>query len=170
MNYIKKIISFIADIIQKYLPFVVFMILFSTFILQIFCRYILNMPLKWTYEVTVFAYIWTVLLGAVYASKEKEHVAFSMVYDKCSEKTKNIIIIIENIFIGTSFSIAFWPSLKDVLFMHFKKSPILKISFAIGYSPFVVFLFMVIIYSCIEIYKAIRRLKNGLPADVKEDS
>jgi TRAP-type C4-dicarboxylate transport system permease small subunit len=139
MPTIKKIAIFILDVVEKYLPMTVFSILFLTFILQIFCRYFL-VPLTWPMELTLICFVWTALLGGLFAKRTDEHVTFSMIYDAVSPKLQLYMRLSGNTLLFLSFCIALYPSYDYVVFMGFKKSNVLQIPMDIAFSPFIVFL------------------------------
>ena len=41
-------------------------VMFATFIVQIFARYVLNNPVGWSEEVIITTWLWTVLWGAAF--------------------------------------------------------------------------------------------------------
>jgi TRAP-type C4-dicarboxylate transport system permease small subunit len=139
MPTIKRIANFILDVVEKYLPMTVFSILFLTFILQIFCRYFL-VPLTWPMELTLICFVWTALLGGLFAKRTDDHVSFSMIYDAVSTKTQLFMRLIGNTLLFVSFCIALYPSYDYVVFMGFKRSNVLQIPMDIAFSPFIVFL------------------------------
>ena len=49
-------------------------LMFASFIIQIFFRYVLNNPVGWTEEVIVTTWLWTVLWGAAFILGEAEEV------------------------------------------------------------------------------------------------
>lgn len=102
-------------------------------------------PLTWTMEFTLMAFIWTTVLGACLAQREDEHVAFTLLYDGAKPETQRIIRILGNGLVIISFIIALGPSARWINFMGFKRSDALKIPMNIAYSPFVVFLLVFIV-------------------------
>ncbi len=142
-SYTKVVWHFCLDIVEKYIPVTAFLILFGTFLLQIFCRYFL-VPLTWPLELTLICFIWVTLLGGLYAKRTDSHVAFSMLYDAVSPGLQLYMRLIGNTMLFAAFSIALYPSLDYVLFMGFKKSNVLKIPMDIAFFPFVVFLVFMI--------------------------
>ena len=47
-------------------------VMFATFIVQIFARYVLNRPVGWSEEVIITTWLWTVLWGAAFILRESE--------------------------------------------------------------------------------------------------
>ena len=116
---LKKTGVFLLDLFEIYIPSVAFSIMFVVFVLQIFFRYFLNHPLTWPYEMTIFAFIWTAVLGACFARRHAVHVVFGLIYDKVSPKTQLLFRLIGNGLIFAAFLIALQPSYEQVQFMAF---------------------------------------------------
>ncbi len=159
--FFKKSGSLLLDLFEIYIPAVAFSIMFVVFVLQIFFRYFLNRPLTWPYEVTIFAFIWTALLGACFARRHAVHVVFGLVYDKVNPGTQLIFRLIGNGLIFAAFCIALKPSYEQVQFMAFKKSTVLKIPFNIAYSPYVVFVILIIGHTLYDLVIDFRKLLKG---------
>ncbi len=135
----RKISTFILDIVEIYLPMLSFATLFIVFILGIFFRYFLT-PLTWTLELSLICFIWTALLGGLYAKRTETNVRFTLIYDMVSPRVQLWMRLFGNGLLLFSFILGFYPSLKYVLFMGFKKSNVLKIPMNLAFSPFVVFM------------------------------
>lgn len=160
MKKILKAIQFLEVLVEEIIPTISFSILFIVFVIQIFFRYALNSPLTWPYEVTVISYIWVAILSAGYARKQKENVAFTVVYDKLGEIGKCWFRLIGNTIVAVTYIILLHPSWKYISFMKIKKSTVLRMPLSWAFSPFLVFLMLIIIYSLIDIYKDYQLLKN----------
>jgi TRAP-type C4-dicarboxylate transport system permease small subunit len=158
---LKRIGLFFLDLFEIYIPSIAFSIMFVVFVLQIFFRYFLNHPLTWPYEVTIFAFIWTALLGACFARRHGVHVVFGLIYDKVSPKTQVIFRLIANGLIFAAFLIALKPSYEQVMFMAFNKSTVLKIPFHIAYSPYVVFVILILGHTAYDLVIDVRKLMKG---------
>ncbi len=135
----KKAARFILDFVEVYLPMLSFSMLFVVFILGIFFRYFLT-PLTWTLELSLICFIWTSLLGGLYAKRTGSHVKFTLIYDMVSPKTQLWMRLSGNGLLLFSFLLGFVPSVKYVLFMGFKKSNVLKIPMDIAFFPFIIFM------------------------------
>ena len=66
-------------------------IMFASFVLQIFFRYVLGKPLGWSEEVIVTAWLWTILWGAAFVLSEIEEIRFDIVYSNISESTRRVL-------------------------------------------------------------------------------
>ena len=155
---LKKTGGFFLDLFEIYIPSVAFSIMFVVFVLQIFFRYFLNHPLTWPYEMTIFAFIWTAVLGACFARRHAVHVVFGLIYDKVSPKTQLLFRLIGNGLIFAAFLIALQPSYEQIQFMAFKKSTVLKIPFNIAFFPYVVFVILILGHTCYDLIIDGRRL------------
>jgi len=139
----KKTGSFVLDFFEIYLSSFIFFLLFIVFLLQIFYRYFL-VPLTWPLEFTLIAFIWVTLLGACFAQRDSSHVKFTMIYDTVKPRTQIWIRIVGNALVLIAFSISIYPSYRYVNFMSFKKSDVLKIPMNIAFSPYIIFLVIMI--------------------------
>jgi len=157
----KKIGQILIDIPEKYVSSVTFSILFLVFVLQIFFRYVLNRPLVWPYEVTIFAFIWTVMLGACYAKRHNVHVVFNLVYDRQKPRVQFIFRTISNVLIIAAFCIALYPTYKFIKFMRIDRSMALGIPFDIAYGPYLVFMVIIIGRVAYDLITDIRKLVRG---------
>jgi TRAP-type C4-dicarboxylate transport system permease small subunit len=157
----KKIGQFFIDIPEKYISSIAFTTLFVVFVLQIFFRYVLNRPLIWPYEVSIFAFIWTAVLGACYAKRHNVHVVFSLVYDKMNPLGQLIFRLIGNSLIMIAFVIALYPTYDYIRFMRVERSVQLKITFDIAFGPYLVFMVLIIGRMAVDVIRDVRKLVKG---------
>ena len=68
-------------------------VMFATFIVQIFFRYILNNPIGWSEEVIITTWLWTVLWGAAFILGESEEIRFDIIYSVVSERTRRVFTV-----------------------------------------------------------------------------
>ena len=64
--------------------------MFGAFVLQIVFRYFLNLPVAWTEEVCVIAWLWGILWGSAFVTREDEEIRFDMVYSHVSRRTRRV--------------------------------------------------------------------------------
>lgn len=138
----------------------VFFLLFIVFMLEIFYRYFL-VPLTWTLEFTLIAFIWVTLLGACFAQRDSSHVMFTMIYDKVKPRTQVWMRIVGNTLLFIAFSISLYPTYRYINFMSFKKSDVLKIPMNIAFSPYIVFLIIMIGRLGYDIITDFKKLNRG---------
>jgi len=70
--------------------------MFSAFILQIVFRYFINLPVGWTEEVCVIAWIWGILWGAGFVTRDSEDVRFDMLYSAVSRPAKRAFTVVSS--------------------------------------------------------------------------
>ena len=159
----KKLLSFIRDCVEKYIPVIAFVVLFVVFIFQVFMRYVMRQPQAWTVEVEQSCFLWLVLLGACYAQRVKGHVTFSLFYDRMGVKGKAITLILGDALIAFTCLITFLPSFHYIwgLFDRQQVTTLLKWPKTFVFFPYVVFLAIILIYSLIEIFEAVMALKGN---------
>jgi TRAP-type C4-dicarboxylate transport system permease small subunit len=51
-------------------------VMFGSFLLQVFMRYVVSRPLEWTLEVCLIAYLWFVFWSLGFLLNEREQVPF----------------------------------------------------------------------------------------------
>src|SRR5690606_21609013 len=68
--------------------------MFVAFMLQIAFRYLLNLPIGWTHELSVVLWIWIVLFGSAFVVRESEEIRFDLVYGAASERSRRIMGLI----------------------------------------------------------------------------
>ena len=82
-------------------------VMFATFIIQIFARYVLNKPIGWSEEVIITTWLWTVLWGAAFILRESDEIRFDIVYSQVSERTRRIFTVLSGVaLVGPLFRIA----------------------------------------------------------------
>lgn len=156
----KKIVLGVIDVFERivgvYIPSIAFVFMFSAFCIQIFSRYLLNHQFEWTYEYTVIGFTWTVVFGALFASKNNEHVSFSLLYDHLGPRGKATVTIVSNLLILSAFVLMFEPIVEYASFIKIKKTSVLGVPYDIIYGPFVLFIAMSGAYLIRDILKAIK--------------
>jgi len=88
----KKIIDMIEKI-QLIIGGICLTIFFVTVLIQIITRY-LEIPVIWTEDVSMYAFIWSIFMGASAMVNEKEHFAFTILSSKLKGNSKICLQII----------------------------------------------------------------------------
>ncbi|MGM8212295.1 TRAP transporter small permease [Virgibacillus sp. W0430] len=160
MSTLKKFILLFRNFVEVYVPIIAFFIMFVAFVIQVFSRYVLNAPLAWTYEITAIGFVWTIVLGAIYARRTEDHVAFTFIYDMVSEKIQLLFRVIGNVMIICLVSIAMYPTYDFIQFSKISKTTTFSIPMNIVYFPFILLFIMLILYSVIDIVIDIKKFKQ----------
>jgi TRAP-type C4-dicarboxylate transport system permease small subunit len=111
--------------------------------------------------------MWTVVFGAIYASKHKEHVALSLIYDRFKPRGRAIIDIVAGLIILIAFCLMYFPTLEYIDFIGIKSTPVLKVPFDIMYAPFILFITFAMGYLVRDIILAVKTFR--MPTEVLKE-
>lgn len=119
-------------------------LMFAAFLLQIVFRYVLNLPIGWTNEISVILWIWLVLFGAAFVVREEEEIRFDLIYSAVGAKARRVMFLISAAALIVLYAVSF-PAVWDyVTFMRVEKTAYLKIRFDWLYSIYIVFVIAII--------------------------
>ena len=65
--------------------------------LQIFMRYVVNMPLVWSEELARYLFVWVTFIGAGYGVRQKIHISMEVLYIRLPRKLKLAITLATNV-------------------------------------------------------------------------
>lgn len=147
MELSKKIYHAIIIFLEEILSTTALIICVSAIIIQVFYRYFLNISLEWPFELSIYAYIWTLYLGAAWGIREGHHVKFNLLFDVLPTRIQKMINIIFNSITTTVFIIIFKPVWEYLLFNYRIKTVALKIPWTYVFGVFSIFLFLTIIHN-----------------------
>jgi C4-dicarboxylate transporter DctQ subunit len=114
-------------------------VMFATFIVQIFSRYVLNKPIGWSEEVIVTTWLWTVLWGAALVVGESEEIRFDIIYSNVSEPVRRVFTVITGVALILLYSISIPAAFSYVSFMRVERSAYLQVPMSWLYSVYVIF-------------------------------
>ena len=120
-------------------------LMFFSFLLQIFFRYVLNWPTGWTNELSAILWIWIVLWGAAFVLTEQEEMRFDLIYASVGPRMRGVMFFVfaASLVILYAFSL---PAVWDyVTFMKVEKTAYMKIRFDWLFSIYIVFVVAVIV-------------------------
>lgn len=117
-----------------------FVVAFSGFAVQIFCRYVLNSPLLWTEEVMMIAFIWAVFWAAAFTVQIRDHVTFDVLYDIVSPETRRLMAIFSMLVLIIGFGLLIPATWDYMVFLLRKKSPVLRIPMTWVYGCYLLFI------------------------------
>ena len=160
INILKRLRSFANFITASMLA-----VLFFTFLLQIFSRYILKDPFGWTLELCLILWLWIVFFGCSFAVRDQDHVKFDIFYYATPKKVQLIFSIISAIGVIVIMGYSFLPTIDYIDWMKMRKTTTVKIfnnkiPLSYIFSVYGIFLLSVIIQY---IWKLFNLMKSGLP-------
>ena len=119
-------------------------VMFTAFIVQIVCRYLLNLPTGWSSELTVICWLWLILWGAALVVREREEIRFDIVYGSVRPAVRRVMAIITGLALIGLYG-ASLPAVWDyVTFMKVQRTAYLQIRYDHLYSVYVLFAVAVI--------------------------
>ena len=80
--------------------------MFLTFVLQVFSRYVLVNPIGWTLELCLTLWVWIVFWGNAFVVRDKDHVAFDILYLSVPPGPRRVLALISVFSIYAVFLIA----------------------------------------------------------------
>ena len=66
---------------------------FAVLVLQVFSRYVFDLPLTWTEELARYLFVWSVFVGASQAMRYGEHIAIGMLIDRLPKPLAKFIAL-----------------------------------------------------------------------------
>jgi len=135
-------------------------IMFATFIIQIFSRYVLNYPIGWSEEVVITTWLWTVLWGAAFVLSEKEEIRFDIIYSNLSERMRRAFTVITGVALVALYGISLPAAYSYVSFMKVERSAYLHVPINYMYSVYLIFAVACIVRYCWLIWQALRGEKS----------
>jgi TRAP-type C4-dicarboxylate transport system permease small subunit len=119
--------------------------MFVAFIIQIAFRYLANLPIGWTQELTVVLWIWLVLWGAAFVTREAEEVRFDIFFASARSGRRRLMCLITSLALIALYGISLPAVVDYVAFMKVERSAYLKIRFDLLFSIYAVFAVAIIV-------------------------
>ena len=119
--------------------------MFVVFIVQIVFRYLLNLPIGWTHEISVIMWLWLVLFGTAFVVRDHEEIRFDLLYSTVSERTRRAMVVVCALVVVSLFVVSLPAVLDYIAFMKVEKTAYLKIRFDWLYSVYGLFAVAVIV-------------------------
>lgn len=113
--------------------------MFLAFILQILFRYLLNLPIGWTNEISVVLWIWLVLWGAAFVLREEEEIRFDLIYGTVGPRSRRIMLLVSAAALIILYAVSFPAVFDYVTFMKVQSTAYLKIRFDWLFSIYLAF-------------------------------
>lgn len=114
-------------------------VMFAAFIVQIVFRYLMNLPIGWTSELTLVCWLWLVLWGAAFVVREREEIRFDIIYGGVRPGARRAMAVITGVVL---VGLYVWslPAVWDyVTFMKVERTAYLKIRYDWLYAIYIAF-------------------------------
>jgi TRAP-type C4-dicarboxylate transport system permease small subunit len=120
-------------------------VMFVAFLIQIVFRYLANLPIGWSQELTVIMWIWLVLWGAAFVIRETEEVRFDILYATATPRARRVMCCITGFALIGLYGVSLPAVVDYVAFMKVESSAYLKIRFDLLFCIYVIFAIAVIV-------------------------
>lgn len=120
-------------------------VMFAVFILQIVFRYLLNLPIGWTNEISVILWVWMVLFGAAFVLREEEEIRFDLIYSAVGPGARRVMMLVATAALVVLYGVSFPATVDYVTFMKVEKAAYLKIRMDWLFSIYIIFAVAVLI-------------------------
>jgi C4-dicarboxylate transporter DctQ subunit len=114
-------------------------VMFLAFVVQIVFRYLLNLPVGWTSELTVITWVWLVLWGAAFVVKESEEIRFDLIYGAAGGRVRRGMAIVTAVALLVLYGMSLPAVVDYVTFMKVQSTAYLKIRFDLLFSIYILF-------------------------------
>ncbi len=122
-----------------------FALMFVSFLLQVFSRYVLNAPLGWTLEACLVAYLWFVFWACALMLDEKDHVRFDIFLRVAPPPVRRLLTALSALVTFVLFLRALPATVDWVTFMAIDRTWTLGIRFDFLFSIYILFMVAVIL-------------------------
>ncbi len=123
----KAVWRFLNKYIEQILLFVMISILICSVTLQVFTR-IIGRSFSWTEEVARYSFVWLVMIGMSYATKNHLHIRMEVILALLHGKKRSCFEILLQMFALCICGYLFYLCLDYIQFSYMKKAPALNIT------------------------------------------
>jgi len=114
-------------------------VMFVAFLLQIVFRYALGLPTGWSSELTVVMWLYLVLWGAAFVSRDEDEIRFDLLYGAAGRRGRIGMAMVAALAVVVLYGMALPATFAYVSFMRVEKSSYLRIPMNWLFSIYLVF-------------------------------
>ncbi|MCI4665976.1 MAG: TRAP transporter small permease [Neomegalonema sp.] len=118
-------------------------VIFATFLIQIYSRYVMNEPFGWTLTVCLLVWIWQVFFGNAFIVRQRDHVSFDILYQASPRWLRRIFALISAAAISFALLWSLPATWDWIDFLSIKPMPTLGFPTSWAYSIYALFLIIV---------------------------
>ena len=126
-------------------------LMFAAFVVQIFSRYVLNMPVSWSLELCAITYVWVVFWTNGMLVGERQQIVFDVIYQAVPPRPRRWLAIANTSALGLVFLAALPGTADYIWFLRRRDSMMLQIPMHLIYACFVFFMIAVVIRSALRV-------------------
>ena len=155
-----KFFSVLRDTVELYYPALCLIILFLSFLIGIFSRYILKNPQSWTYELSTISFVNMVIGSWPFVQRKHGHIVFDMFYERQSDKVKRAMRITGNLLIAISAAALLPATYRYLHDMKNLTTQVIHMPRWLVFSCFAVSLFLCMSHAVLDIIEDLRKGAN----------
>ncbi|MFT8243033.1 TRAP transporter small permease [Roseomonas sp. BN140053] len=133
-----------------------FAAIFLIFLAGIVARYLLDEPLFWSDEMAMIVFVWATFWTDSFVTRERDHVAFDILWDASSPRGRRIIGIAQCVIFGVIFVAAVPAVLDYVLFLKRERTAALEWRLDAVFSCFVLYMVSVVVRLLVKLRRLLR--------------
>ncbi len=136
---------------------ILFALLFLVFVVQVIARFAFDKPLAWTDEAAIILYVWMVLWGTAVVCRDREHVAFDLLYQSVSARSRRVMALLAAFLVGALATWALPGSLDYILFMRRESTAVMGLPLHWVFMPFALLLLTLAVRYLLRIWRLLGR-------------
>jgi len=148
----KKVLDLIEKVVNLLVKLISVVLVFLS-VMQVFTRYVINYSFSFTTEVSIYLFIWLVMLGAGVIMREKGHPAVLLFYNAVPEKGKKSLFILQTLVSALFLGVLFYQGLMMTFKMMGHKSAAAQIPMSLVYLSIPVGSFIMLLYLFENVFK-----------------
>ena len=154
----RRVVSFLFDLLEVYLAVGVFAALIVTVAAEVFFRYVLNNPRGELFELSVYCFVWVIYLGGALATRYNQHVRFDLIYTRLPHKARRVLDIVFDLLTNGVLLVLFFPAVRYTIDMYKIKASALRVPWTFLLIVFPIFIALVLIHNFTNLVKNVLRL------------
>ncbi|MCX7024568.1 MAG: TRAP transporter small permease [Spirochaetes bacterium] len=163
-----RVLKLIFDVLEVYLGVVIFSVLLLSTFIQVFMRFVLNMPSPELFEVSIYTFVWVIYLGGALATRYDQHMRFDLILKKFPKRVQLVLNTVFDFLTNVILLFLLVPSIRYTFQVYSIKASALRIPWTYLLIVYPVFVILVLLHNFISMYYQIRELlgKGSRPEEV----
>jgi TRAP-type C4-dicarboxylate transport system permease small subunit len=167
MKIARKIAKRIFDVVEIYVGVLAFSIMIFAVVIQVFSRYVLNIPQPGLFELSIYSFIWVIYLGGLLAKRYRKHIRFDILVQKLPPKIQKAIDIFFDLLTNIVLLVILVPSIRYTAWNYNIKASALRIPWTYLLLIYPLFIILLFVHNSVWIYTHLMQLL-GKKAPAKE--
>jgi TRAP-type C4-dicarboxylate transport system permease small subunit len=122
-----------------------FAVMVTVFGASIAARYVFDRPIIWADEVLVLTMVWCTFLTGALLLEEREQVVFDLVYERCTERGRRIMLIAGSALLAAILAAALPQIVSYTRFLWRERTNVLLVRLDLAYACFAFFIAAIVV-------------------------